>query len=110
MSADEALAHLADQARNRQSEYFRYDGTVNVQQLVADGLGHLIKGSKWDQHGNLVVEFYDAQSALKTILQHHDRLGTADEPLHIQLNAEDIVRARQAMDGPDKSDNNADTN
>jgi len=71
MSADEVLLRLAEQARGEQIEYLLDDGTVDLDRLIADGKGHLAKGIKWDRAGNLVVEFYDAQSALALIGRYH---------------------------------------
>ena len=67
MTADEALLRLAEQARGEQAAYLRADGTVDLERLLADRKGHLIKGMKWTQRGDLVVEFYDAQRALELI-------------------------------------------
>ncbi|NLD43597.1 MAG: terminase small subunit [Chloroflexi bacterium] len=64
MSADEVLLRLAEQARAAQAQYLQPDGTVDLERLIQDGYGHLVKGTKWDRAGNLIVEFYDAQSAL----------------------------------------------
>lgn len=87
MEADEALAHLSDQARTDLSDYISNDG-IDVDRMVADGLGHLIKSVKHTvtQYDDRVeVEIYDKQAALKIILDHHDRAasGTADDPHHI---------------------------
>lgn len=70
MTADEALMRLAEQARQEQAEYYLPDGTVDFERLLADGKGHLVKGTKWDRAGNLVVEFYDGQAALALIGKH----------------------------------------
>lgn len=86
MGADEALVRLAQQAENTASRYITSAGSVDMRRLIDDGYGHLIKGTKWDRDGNLVVELYDAQSALKTILQATGALGakgTADDPSNI---------------------------
>jgi len=70
MAADEVLLRLAEQARGEQAAYLRADGTVDLERLLADRKGHLIKGMKWTQRGDLVVEFYDAQAALTQIGRH----------------------------------------
>jgi len=70
MSADEVLLRLAEQARSIQAEYLQPDGTVDLEALIADGYGHLVKGTRWDRAGNLIVEFHDAQSALQLIGKH----------------------------------------
>lgn len=75
MSADEVLIRLAEQARSVQAQYLQPDGSVDLEALLADGYGHLVKGTKWDRDGNLIVEFYDAQNALQ-LLGKHLRLFT----------------------------------
>jgi hypothetical protein len=70
MSADEVLARLAEQARAEYSAYLQPGGTVDLERMLADGKGHLIKGTKWDRNENLTVEFYDAHTALVDIGKH----------------------------------------
>ena len=70
MTADEVLLRLAEQARGEQAAYLRDNGTVDLERLLADGKGHLVKGTKWTQRGDLVVEFYDAQRALELLGRH----------------------------------------
>lgn len=70
MSADEVLARLAEQARAVQMQYLEADGTVDLETLLADGYGHLVKGTHWDRNGNLTITFHDAQSALGLLGKH----------------------------------------
>lgn len=79
MTAEEALARLSEQARAEYAEYLTDEGTVNLTQLLDDGKGHLIKGYKRDRKGNLIVEFYDGQTALRTILDHHHKAGSGPQ-------------------------------
>lgn len=71
MTADEVLVRLAEQARNEHGSYIRPDGTVDLAGMLRDGKGHLIKGFKESKRGAVIVEFYDAQSALVHIGKHH---------------------------------------
>lgn len=71
MSADEVLHRLGEQARAEYGDYLLSNGTVDLPRLIEDGKAHLIKGIKYDRHGNRIVEFYDAQTALLTIGKHH---------------------------------------
>ena len=71
MSADEVLIRLGQQARAEYAPYITRSGQVDLEQMIADGKAHLIKGTKWDRDGNLIVEFYDAQAALALIGRHH---------------------------------------
>lgn len=70
VSADEVLIRLAQQARGEHTAYLCKDGTVDLAKLLADGKGHLVKGTKWDKSGNLIVEFYDGQRALELLGKH----------------------------------------
>lgn len=69
MSADEVLTRLAEQARAEQSRYLT-PGGVNLEMLIRDGKGHLVKGIKETKYGR-DVEFYDAQAALVHIGKRH---------------------------------------
>lgn len=97
MGRDEVLARLADQGRAGYTRYLQPDGTVDLASLLADDKGHLVRGTKWDRNGNLVVQFYDAQSALVQLLHHHDRQGTADDPFHVQVTVDVRERLRSRI-------------
>jgi phage terminase small subunit len=71
MTAEEVVARLSEIAEVGYAPYLRYeDGevTVDLEQLLADGKGHLIKGISYTRTGRdtavQVVEFYDAYKAL----------------------------------------------
>lgn len=71
MGTDEVLLRLTEQARAEYAGYLNDDGTVDLQRMLDDGKAHLVRGTKWDRQGNLVVEFYDAQAALVQIGRAH---------------------------------------
>lgn len=71
MGADEVLLRLGEQARGEVAGYLTADGEVDLERLLADGKGHLVKGTKRDRRGHLIVEFYDAQAALALLGRHH---------------------------------------
>lgn len=70
MGADEALLRLAEQARAEYAAYFKPNGMIDLEKLLADGKGHLIKKIKPTAYGN-EIEFYDSQAALLNIGRHH---------------------------------------
>lgn len=74
MSADEVMARLTEQARAAQSVYLKPNGTVDFDQLIADGKAHLVKKTKPTKYG-LEIEFHDAQSALHLIGKDHGRFA-----------------------------------
>lgn len=79
MSADEVLSRLSQQARAEYGAYIkvvdRLNGTrelgIDVDALVADGKGHLIRKISWTRSGDQIIEFYDAHSALVDIGRYH---------------------------------------
>lgn len=98
MGADEVLKRLADQAKGP-GEYF---GTldsgrayVDVEKLIADGKGHLIKSVKYTNKGACIVEFHDAQTALSQIGRHHE-LFTDRSKTDVNVN---LDNARETLDG-----------
>lgn len=81
MTANEALMRLAEMARADLSDYISRDG-LDVERMVADGKGHLVKGVKRVQtqyDDRTEVEIHDVQAALKLILDHHDRAGAGPQ-------------------------------
>ena len=71
MSKEEALHRLAEQGRNEQMQYLNEDGSIDLERLIADGKAHLIKGVKFvgKDADRMLVEFYDAQTALDKIVR-----------------------------------------
>lgn len=89
MGADEVLVRLSEQARAEYSQYFRPNGTVDLEKLIADGKAHLIKKVKETRWG-LQVEFYDAHAAKELIGKHHRLFtdgpsGDENDPIFIKL-------------------------
>jgi phage terminase small subunit len=79
MGADEVLMRLAEQARNEHGQYIQPDGTVDLERMLRDGKGHLIKGFKESRRGTVLVEFYDAQAALVHMGRHHGLFSDTTE-------------------------------
>lgn len=73
MGADEVLARLSDIGRAEYADYITKSGQVDLEELIADGKAHLIKGTKFvgKDADQLVVEFYDAQMALAKLGKAH---------------------------------------
>jgi hypothetical protein len=71
MSANEVLLRLAEQARSEQTKYLIANGSVDLKRLIDAGKAHLVKGTRWDRAGNLIVEFHDAQAALVHLGRHY---------------------------------------
>lgn len=76
MEADEVLLRLGKQARGEVTRYITIDPDTgkpgfDFAACKADGNLHLIKGFRFDRHGNPIIEFYDAQSALVNLGRYH---------------------------------------
>ena len=69
-SADEVLTRIRQRAHVDITPYTREDGTIDVGQLSADGLGHLVTGSKPGRNGPEVT-LTDPQTATKTLARYH---------------------------------------
>ncbi len=100
MQADEVLLRLAEQARSEQTAYLQPDGTVDLARMIADGKGHLVKGTKWDNRkGNLTIEFYDAQAALVHLGKH---LGVFKEMQELDI-GDSLARVLERLVGQGRS-------
>lgn len=103
MSAEEALYRLSEQGRNVQMRYLQDDGTFDLAALIEDGLGHLVKGTKRNAQGALIIEFHDAQAAIKEIAKIRGLLGPSGserDPIHHAVRIQ-RVNEPPAEDGPD---------
>jgi phage terminase small subunit len=93
MKADEVIARITAQAEGA-GEYIQPDGTIDMERLVSDGKGHLIKCIRPTKHGD-VIEFYPADKALELLARHHgllaDKLKHEGEVKHIHRSFEDAL-------------------
>lgn len=69
MSANEVLDRLSQQARFDLGKYVRGE-SVDLDALIADGYGHLIKAIKPGKFGD-TIEFHDPFAALQLLGKHH---------------------------------------
>lgn len=101
MSPDEVLARLAEQARAAYSEYLQPDGSVDLERMLADGKAHLIKGTKWNREGRLIVEFYDAQAALVQLGRAHGLfVDRQDTTVNLPVTLVEVERTVEGADEP----------
>ncbi len=73
MPKRKVVARLSQQAEAAYAPYLKVEhgrARVDLNALITDGLGHLIKGIRETQWGQ-VVEFYDAQTALVQMGRYH---------------------------------------
>lgn len=94
MGVRETVARLSQLARAEYSEYLEYDEEtsltgVNVQRLLADGKGHLIKNITWVRTGTesaeQVIEFHDSFRALVKVGEYH-ALFTQKQDINAAIN------------------------
>ncbi len=88
MPKRKVVARLSQQAEAAYAPYLKSErgrGYSDLDALIADGLGHLIKGFKETQWGQ-AVEFYDAQTALVHMGRYHglftDNVNQSGEVTH----------------------------
>ena len=70
LTAAQVIARLSEQARAAYSDYLNGDGTVDLAEMKRVEMMHLVKAVRPTAHG-LVVEFYDAQTALVHVGRYH---------------------------------------
>lgn len=87
MAADEAAWRMAEVARFDPSKYLETAGRqtwLNVEDMIADGFGHMIEGLKYTPQGAPIYELRKPQHALDKIFDGlKPALGDPDRPLHV---------------------------
>ena len=78
MSAEEVAVRLTEQGRASYAEYFNEFGGVDLDRLLKDGKGYLIKKIKPTKEG-LEIEFHDAQAALALMAKINGQLRDRTE-------------------------------
>lgn len=83
MTADEALVRMTHIARGDLSRYVSKDGSLDIELLKADGVGHILKKYKRNKSTSysddgqpfesetIEIELYPADSALERIMRYH---------------------------------------
>ena len=74
MSSDEASIRMAEAARFDIGPYVRNAGSMSwldVDEMIADGYGWMIKGMKYTARGAPIYELWDSQGAVSKIFDHH---------------------------------------
>ncbi|MHC4336291.1 MAG: terminase small subunit [Planctomycetota bacterium] len=74
LSPDAILDLMESRATMDVTAYTKEDGTLDVQELAAAGLGHLVKGIKPGREG-LEIALVDPQAATKNLARYHRLLG-----------------------------------
>jgi len=92
MGAAEAVQRLSQQARADYANYLIFDPIsqetrIDMERLLKDGKGHLIKKIGWTRTGQdsaeQVVEFYDAFQALVYVGRYHNLFN--EKPSNVQV-------------------------
>jgi phage terminase small subunit len=109
LGADEVLLRLGEQARADYARYLTLRNGVPVFDFAAckrDGKLHLIKKIKYKDGLPAEIEFYDAQTALIKLGQHHN-LFDDDQNVKLQVEVQPIsfirVGKRQPQEGDGES-------
>lgn len=120
MGAAEAVQRLSQQARADYSQYLFFEPIsqtimIDMERLLKDGKGHLIKKIGWARTGQdsaeQVVEFYDAAQALVHVGRYHNLFNEKQSNVHLTLDltqldysklTDEQVEALQRGDDPVK--------
>lgn len=94
ISKQELLKRLSDVAKNVGSEYITAEGTINLDELLADGYGHLIKEVRRYKNGKVRVLFHDSAKALDSLARIHKLI---DEGLSVTVNIQEELDAKQRL-------------
>lgn len=87
MGQEEALIRLAAQARSNIAAYLSPNGfNIGPDQDLSQ-----IRKIKRYADGSVEIELYSSQAALKIILDHLNRPGTEENPLHLRHLADDLA-------------------
>lgn len=87
MPANELLSRLSKQASAKYTDFIGTDGKVDLDGLKKAGLMHLVKGTKYNARGDLMVEFLDPLKSQEMMGKYHaiftDRLKVDGLPTYI---------------------------
>jgi hypothetical protein len=84
----ELLKRLTDVARNVGSEYILLDGSIDLEALLKDGYGHLVKEVRKYKSGKIRVVFHDSSKALADLARIHRLI---DEGLSVTVNVNERI-------------------
>jgi phage terminase small subunit len=84
----ELTYRLGEIARNRGSDYIREDGSIDLEQLEADGLKWLVKRIRKSKNGKTVIELYDSQRALEALAKVY---GLVDDGTTVTVNVNERI-------------------
>jgi phage terminase small subunit len=107
MAADEVIARIAEVGRGDLSRYVTNQGEIDLEQLKADGLGHLLKKHKktrrtiHQKNGDIIetehqeIELYPADSAHDKLMRYH---GLYNDKRDITSGGEKIIVTIKGLD------------
>ena len=78
MEANEVLREMSEIARGAYAYYFREDGSLDVEQMIKDGKGHLIKGVRETKYGKR-FELVDRERQLENLAREHGLFKTVHQ-------------------------------
>jgi hypothetical protein len=90
----EIIGRLGEQARGAYGDYIKTNGAVDIERLVEDGKGYLIKSTRNTKQG-IDVTFHDPQRAIE-LIGKHSRLF--DDYVEIKLTWRDEAKAAGLTD------------
>ena len=94
LDKQELLKRLSDVAKNVGSEYVLLDGTVDLESLLNDGYGHLIKEVRRYKNGKIRVLFHDSAKALADLAKIHKLVS---DGVNLTVNIDEKILAEQRL-------------
>lgn len=94
LEKQELLKRLSDVAKNVGSEYILQNGNVDLESLLADGYGHLIKEVRRYKNGKIRVIFHDSAKALSDLARIYKLI---DEGVSVMVNIDERIQAEREL-------------
>lgn len=91
MQADEVLLRLTEIASGLHGQYINKDGSLDIEHLISDGKGYLIKAIKHSTKATSDYEFHDMLAALK-LIGEHNQLFDDHNVLTLNLHVEGLTQ------------------
>jgi len=90
----ELVKRLSDVARNIASEYINPNGEVDIEQLQADGYGHVIRKIRRLKNGRVAVEFYSAERAQESLAKVY---GLVSDGMNVTVNVNEEIEKHNEL-------------
>ena len=94
LGKQELLKRLSDVAKNVGSEYVLLDGSIDLEPLLSDGYGHLIKEVRRYKNGKVRVLFHDSAKALDSLARIYKLI---DDGMSVMINFDEKIQQEREL-------------